>query len=261
MTRKIWLLMLVLAAVACRASDTPAVSIVADDPAPQASDLTVDQLIAKYVAARGGEQKLRGLHALRMTGKITTVEIADRPVLVAIAPGRYLRRIEQDASSTLINAVDGATGWEVSPRRGVRAPTPMSAQDTARFQHLADPQGPLFDSAAKGDKIEMTGRQPWRDTQVYKLKVTFRDGGVNYYYLDARSFLPVRIVSGMYIPPLGRDIAVEFGYRDFRAVDGVQCPFAEEASAPEVSFKQTISWDKVEVNPPLDESLFKMPAN
>ncbi len=260
MTHKTWLLVLILAAAGCRAPDPPAVSIVTEDPAPQASDLTVDQLLARYVAARGGEPALEGLHALRMTGKITTVEITDRPILVAVAAGRYLRRIEQDPSSTLINAVDGAAGWEVSPRRGVRTPTPMSVQDTTRFRHLADAQGPLVDPAAKGNKVELVGKQPWKDTEVYKLKLTYADGGVDYLYLDARKFLLVRLVSGMYIPPLGRDIAVEFAYRDFRDVHGLQCPFVEEANAPEVNFRQTISWGRIEVNPSLDESWFKRPA-
>jgi hypothetical protein len=161
----------------------------------------------------------------------------------------------------MINTVDGETTWEVSPRNGILRPTPMSARDAARFRHMADPQGPLVDAQAKGNKVEMVGRQAWQDKQVYKLKVTFSDGGVNYLYLDAQSSLPVRQVSSLYVPPLGKEIEVEFVYDDYRDAGGVKWPFLEKGSAPEVNFVQSISWDKIEVNQPLDEAAFKAPKN
>src|SRR5437868_2859284 len=63
------------------------------DPAPQASDLTAAQLLAKYVAARGGDQKLKAVQTVKMTG--TWEADVSVPITVLIAPGRYMRRIAQ----------------------------------------------------------------------------------------------------------------------------------------------------------------------
>jgi hypothetical protein len=264
MNRKIWPLALILALLACRPSETaqrqPS-ALLPPDPAPQSADLTVDQLVARYEAARGGEDKLKNIKSVKMSGRMATRDNSASPVTTMIAPGRYLRRIEQAPGSILINAVDGPATWEVSPRTGILKPTPMSAKDAARFRHFADPQGALVDHQAKGNQLELVGKQSWQGTQVYKLKVTFGDGGVHYLYLDAQSFLPVRLVSSLYVPPLGKDIDVEFVYEEYRDVEGIKWPMVEKGSAPEVNFVQTISWDKIEVNPPFDDSAFKAPQS
>ncbi|HVT16725.1 MAG TPA: hypothetical protein VHQ90_11180 [Thermoanaerobaculia bacterium] len=261
MQRKIWLLALILAQAACRASETaqPRGPVpIAPDPAPRVSDLTLEQVIAKALAARGGEEKLRAVKAVKMTGTMTTREVSAGPTTLLVAPRRYLRRIVQGASGALINAVDGAAAWEVSPRNGIVKPTPMSAPDAARFRRLADPQGPLLDWQAKGNKVGLVGKLSWQGQEVYKLELTYADGGVNHLYLDAQSFLPVRMVSSLYVPPLGKDIPVEYVYRDFREVAGVKWPFVEEGRAPDVDFKQAIVWQRIEVNPPIDDAAFSM---
>jgi hypothetical protein len=227
------------------------------DPAVQASDLPVDQLIAKSNAARGGEPKLKAIQSVKMTGDWVIREDDPAPITVTIAPGRYLRRIEQGSGRTQIKAVDGPTTWEITPQNS--KPAAMTAKDAARFRHLADPQGPLVNAQAKGNKVEVVGKMPWRTMQVYKLKVTFRDGGVTYIYLDAKSFLPVRTVSKIY-DQAGEEINIEFVYQEFRDVDGVKWPYVEKASAPEANFTQTITWKKIETGKTaLDPAVFKAP--
>lgn len=259
-TRKLWLLAVIGVLLACKASETAPrePGPLTPDPALQAADLTADQLMARSAAARGGEEKLRALRSVKMTGTMATGEAGAAPILVAIEPGRYMRRIEQGPDATMVQVVDGPATWEVNPRNGIVKPTPMSERDAARFRRFADPQGPLVNPQAKGAQVKVLGKMPWNGSQVYKTEVVFPDGGIHYVYLDATSFLPVRMVHKLYVPPLGKDIDVEFRYRDFRDVQGVKWPFVEEGSAPEVNFEQTISWETVELNAPLDGSLFQM---
>jgi hypothetical protein len=262
MNRKIWTLALILSVAACRASETQLFhsgSTLPPDPAPQASDLTADQLLAKYLAARGGEQKIKSLKTVKLTG--TWEADTSAPIVTWIAPGRYARRVVQGAQVIMINVVDGQTTWEINPRKGIVKPTPMTAKDAARFRRLGDPQGPLVDAKAKGNKIAVVGKVQWKGAPVYKLQVTSPDGTVSYSYLDGRSFLPVRALGTQYIPQLDKTIGIEVVYEDFRDVGGVKFPFKETANAPEANYSQTLTWDKIELNQPLDESAFKAPKS
>jgi hypothetical protein len=263
MVHKLWPLTLILALVACHGSGpnphSSSSSVLPPDPATEASDLTADELIAKYAAARGGEQALKGVQSVRMAGNWAAGKNSPKPVTAIIAPERYLRRIEQGSDEVSIKAVDGRSTWEVTPKSGIRKPTPMLAQDASRFRHMADPQGPLVDYQKKGNKVEVEGKMPWQGSQVYKLKVIFPDGGVNHLYLDAKTFLPVRTVHTMYIAKSKKDVDLETVYQDYRDAAGVKWPFTEKAYAPEVDFTQTISWQSIEPNAPVDESAFKQP--
>jgi len=227
------------------------------DPAPQASDLTADQVLAKYVAARGGDQKLKAIQTLKMTG--TWEADVSVPITVLIAPGRYMRRIAQGSQVTMINVVDGQTSWELNPRNGILKPAPMADKAATRFRRLGDPQGPLFNASAKGNKTEIVGKMQWKNIPVYKLKMTSGDGNVSYYYFDGRSFLPIRVLTTQNVPQLNKNVDLEQIYGDYRDVGGVKFPFRETAAAPEVNYSQKITWDKIELNQPLDESAFKAP--
>ena len=258
-------LALAVSLTACQASETHVFQHSSNplppDPALQASDLTADQLIAKSLEARGGDEQLKNIHSVTMTGKWETSDIKSSPITLMIAPGRYLRRIEARSGGTMFKVVDGQTTWEVTPQTGIAKAKAMVSKDAGRFRRLADPQGPLVDAQAKGNKVEVLGKMPWENSQVYKLKVTFPDGALNYIYLDAQSFLPVRVVNTMYVPHVEEDVDLEYIYEDYRAVDGVKWPFKERANAPQVKLKQITTWEKIEVNKPLDEAAFKMPTS
>ncbi len=232
------------------------------DPSPQPSDLTADQLIAKFEAARGGEAKLKAVRTVRETGEWSSNVGSPVPVTVEIANGRFMRRIAQGTDVRFINVVDGATTWEMIPRNGITKPTPMSEKDAIRFRRIADPQGPLVDAQAKGHKVETVGKLAWRGNQVYKLKVTFADGGPpSYVYLDAKTFLVSRVVNSQFVPQLNKNIEMELVYGDYRDIDGLKWAYSEKSSAPEANFAQSITWSKVEINTTLDEADFKGPKS
>lgn len=234
---------------------------IAPDPAPKPSDLTADQVVAKSIAARGGEQKLKGLESVTMAGTWETHSIKSSPITLTVAPGRYLRRIDTGAGGVMVKALDEQGNWEVTPQLKIVKPTPMHEKEAARFRRLADPQGPLVNAKAKGNKVEMVGKMPWKGNDVYKLRVTFPDNGVNYVYVDAKSFLPVRVVNTMYVAALDREVVIEFLYEDYRDVNGIKWPFVEKATAPDVGLIQTTTWKTIDVNKPVDVAAFKAPKS
>jgi len=253
------LVLLCLAAPAVRAQH-PKGNPMEPDPAPKASDLTVAQLLAKAAEARGGEQKLKAVQSVTMAGTWVTTQSKSSPITVTVSPGHYLRRIDQvEPGKASYKAVNGAETWEITPQLGVFKPIAMLPQDASRYRRLADPQGALFDPQTKKNKVEVVGKTTWKDSPVYKLKVTYPDGATNFIYLDGKSFLPVRIVDTLYVNQLHQDFGMEILYEDYRDVNGVKWPFTEKVKAPEVNFAQTTVWKTIEPNKPVDQAIFKAP--
>jgi hypothetical protein len=259
MKRTICALFLLAALAGCK--DSPLFSHgrepLPPDPAPQVSDLTVDQMIDKHLEARGGKEKVESIQALRMTGKWQSKHISSSTSTVTITHDHFLRRTEPGDGIVMVKAVDGDETWEVTPQAGITKPVAMVVKEGSRYRRLADPQGALVNAQQKGNKVEMVGKMPWQTLEVYKVKVTYPDQGVNYLYLDAETFLPVRMVQSMYVAQLGEDVGIEFLYEDYRDVQGIKLPFKEKANAPEVSYAHEVTWNAIEINPPVDPAIFK----
>jgi hypothetical protein len=255
------MVLLCAASPALRAQHSMGIPMPAD-PAPKPSDLTLAQLLAKSAAARGGEQKLNAIQSVTMTGTWVTTQAKASPVTATFAQGgRFVRRIDSPDSSgnPSYKAANGTEAWEISPQIGIMKPTPMLPQDASRYRRLTDPQGALINPQGKKNKVELVGKTTWHDSDVYKLKVTYPDGSSNYIYLDAKSFLPVRIVDSLYVNQAKREFDLEILFEDYRDVNGVKWPFLEKIKAPEISFAQTTSWKTIEPNKQFDPAIFKGP--
>ncbi len=234
-----------------------AASAAAPAPAASPSDLTADQVLARYAAAAGGKERLLAQKTLHMTGRMSNFrDINNAPITIdkERAGGRYLRRLVT-GGQTVIQAVDGETVWEVDPGRDIPRPRQMDNLHSRRFLHRVAIEGPLVDPAAKGEQVLVVGKEKVGGADAYRLKVSYSDGLVSYYLIDAKSF---RLVKTVDIVQAREPYEAETTYSDFRTVDGVVMPFHEVTELP--GLKQEITWEKIEVNVPLPAAEFKMPA-
>jgi hypothetical protein len=135
----------------------------------------------------------------------------------------------------------------------------MSAADARDIEEQADIDGPLVDHAAKGNKVELVGREKVEGTDAYKLKVTLKNGEVRYLWLDAGSYLDIRAESTRTVR--GSPIEIESTIGDYRDVGGgLLLPHAIQNGAKGRAEKQHVVIENVEVNPALDDARFAMPA-
>ena len=92
-----------------------------------------------------------------------------------------------------VQAYDGQSAWQINPFGGRRDPERMSADDTKQLILDSDLEGFLVNYKEKGHKAELVGHDSVEGTDCYKIKVTLKDGDVRYYYLDADSYLEIKI--------------------------------------------------------------------
>ncbi len=218
---------------------------------------TVDELVARYVATRGGLSKIRSVQTLRQKGHATAG--ADRMALVT----RELKRPSRTRFEFTVQGVtavfvsDGEHGWRVSPFEGDTDPKPLADEVVQEAAEQGDIEGPLVDWKAKGHQLDLVGREVVAGHEAYKLKLTLKTGAVRYEYLDVKSLYLVRTDSTRQVR--GRAVQIQTTYSDYQKTAGVLFPRLIEVEAAGRPQRLRVMVDKIEVNPPLSDARFEMP--
>jgi len=159
---------------------------------------------------------------------------------------------------TQFQAYDGKTGWQVNPFGGRKDPELLSADDLKGLQVDADIDGPLVDYQKKGHKAELVGHDSVEGTDCYKIKLTLKNGDIRTYYLDADSFLELKLETQTSIR--GSIQESETYYGDYEKVDGMYFPFSVEIGQKGDPNRQVMTVEKIEQNPPIADGRFTMPT-
>ncbi len=271
-------------------------SLPAADGQPQAARLTAAQVIDKHVAARGGLQAWRGVQSMSYNGKmdvgyadsaarskryVSGAALAHTPTKKELAalqtqakseaakqvqlpfmlemkrPNKSRVELEFDGK-TAVQVYDGANGWMMRPYLNRDDWEPFSPEQAKMQAATWDLEDPLFDYAAKGTKVELETVEPVEGHAAYKLKLTLKNGDVHHIWIDAQSFLDVK-VEGAPRRMDGRVRTVWVYQRDFRSVKGLTVPFVLETAVDGYRDTHKMVIEKVAVNPKLDDSRFVKP--
>ena len=226
--------------------------------APAVHAQTVDEILAKHFEAQGGVEKLKALNSMRITGSLTVGQGMEAPVVMERKrPGK--QRLEFTFQGMVgVQAFDGEQAWSVMPFMGKKDPEASSEEDTKLQKDDADFDGPLLDWKTKGHTVELAGKEQVEGAEAFKLKVTKKNGYVDYYYVDTETYLLVKQDSKR--KRQGTEFESELFYSDYKDVNGYMLPFTMEQAPKGAPQRQKFTFAKVEVNVPIDDARFKMPA-
>jgi len=226
---------------------------------------TADEVIAKYVEALGGHDKLMARKTLRVTAKMSMPQDMEAE---AIQESKRPDKYRQDTTLMLgkkplrmVQAFDGTTWWHIMPMMGQAEPQEVPADMAKAYAGEADVDGPLVDAEKKGHKVELIGREELDGKSIYRLKVTLKGAAKDEYddyYIDAKSWLPAKVISRRTV--MGIDTTIEKRFEDYRSEDGVMVAHTQRTAAvPEVGeYVQRII--KVETNIDLPDERFSLEA-
>src|SRR3954464_13356458 len=189
---------------------TLAVILVAAVVVPSAAHaLTVDEVVAKAIAAQGGADKLRAIRTLRLTG---TMHIGGEGFSLDAQIGTLYQRDAQTRSErseftlqglTAVDALEGAEAWHFQPFEGRREAQRATEDEVALMDEDAEFEGPLLDWQKKGYKVDYLGTEDVDGTEAHKLRVTRKNGNIDWIYLDPDTFLLITT------PPQGKPRGAE----------------------------------------------------
>ena len=221
---------------------------------------TADELVQKNTEAKGGIEKIKAIKTMRLTGKL------DAGGGFTGAVGQENKRPNQVRETftlqgmTQVQAYDGSAGWQIRPFGGRKDPQLMGEDDMRDLLIDADFDGPLVDYVEKGNKIEYLGHDTVDGDDALRLKVTLKNGDIIYYYLDPDTFLEIRIERREFIRGAVRETVTDLG--SYKPVASVMFPFSVNGGPKDdPSSWQSVTYQKIEVNVPLQDSDFQVPAS
>lgn len=229
-----------------------------------ASAQTVDEVIEKHLAAIGGRAALAKLQSRQMVGTMTLSLPVGGDVTGSIdalnaVPNKARTLIKLDLTALGAGPIqidqrfDGTTGYMLDSMQGDR---PITGSQLESMKSAVFPT-PFLSYKERGASVELKGKEKVGERDAYLLVYTPKDGAVLRQYLDAESFLAVRMVTTVEVPGMGAlDQTSDFS--DMRDVDGVKLPFLIKSTSAAQSF--TISVTKVDHNVTVDEKLFVKPG-
>jgi hypothetical protein len=227
--------------------------------AAAASAQSADELVEKYIQAKGGREKIKAVKSVRFAGRMTMGQGMEAPVTMELVPPA--RKVRQDFTiqgMTGTQAYDGANGWQVMPFLGKTEAEVMTGDDLKEIKQNADLlEGPLFNYKDKGNKVEYLGKGDLEGSPVQKLKLTEKDGDVTTIYLDADSYLELKSETTRTIRGQATDIETTFG--NYKQVEGLTMPFTMETKMKGAPGPQVITIDKIEVNTSIAANRFDAP--
>ncbi len=220
---------------------------------------TADQVLARYLQARGGIDRIHAVQTLRLTGRMTLPDV-EAPLVLELKRPNRMRTEFVFQGRTGVRVYDGQKAWMILPVPGLDQAQAMSPEEARDAREQADIDlSPLVDPAAKGYAVDLLGREAGLGgKEAWRLRVRAAEGPARTMYLDARTNLVVRIEESRTLD--GKEVEFVTTVGDYRSVAGLMFPYAIEVGPRKGGEPQKFRFDKVEVNVPLDDSRFVMPA-
>ncbi|WP_084904307.1 LolA-like protein [Burkholderia ubonensis] len=224
--------------------------------------LSADQIVEKNVAARGGLDGWRKIRTMVWSGHVDSANapVRDMPFILAMKRPNKTRFEITVFSQKAVRVFDGHEGWKLGSGAGGNAslrPYTVDELMSARDEQVID--GLLIDHDAKGVGVALEGVDQLGGHNAYRLAVKLPSGAVRHVWIDAQTFLDVKVdrqVRG----PRGA-VTVDVNYSDYRTIDGLQIPLKIVSGTAASPNKDTLIIDKVSLNPPLDDAIFARPAS
>jgi len=220
---------------------------------------TADEIVNKAVAARGGAEKIKAIQSERVTGRVTFGPGLEGALVAELKRPHKLHVEIVVEDQKIIRVYDGkSAGWIVNPFAEKKDAQPMSAEDLKSISEESDFDGPFIDYKAKGNQIELVGKEELEGKSAYRIKLTNKNGDIRFYLFDGASYLPVKWEETRTVE--GKEVPWESFFSDYREVNGVKYAFKIDSDSPGTDLKQSVVAEKIEINAQIDDDHFSKPV-
>lgn len=213
------------------------------------ADLTADKVIAKYIEAIGGDSKLKDLKGLKTTMKATIQGTELIMVSTKKSPGKMVQEMSVMGNVMSKQVSDGK---ELSiTAQGQKIPVDAAMKDEGLFESLLVPETQI---ASMKIKATLKAIENLDGKEAYVVEYQFASGGKSTHYFDKETGLKLQSVKEVKTPQGTNAVPTKFD--NYKEVNGIKFPHTTSISMGQMNLKFEVS--AIEVNPAIDESIFKI---
>lgn len=221
-----------------------------------AAGQTADEVIQKYSANMGGLEAFNKITSAKMTGNLVYQGNMNFPMVTQIVNNKAARTEVDVMGQQVIQVYNNGTGWKVNPFDGVTEPTEITGTELNDYKSQASLANNLMDYKARGNKVEFKGEEAVEGVKCFVIELTpAGDNAVTRYFISTADYTLIKSVRKRVMQE--QEVEVETFYSDFKEINGVKFAMMSDQKINGQPF-QSVKFDKIELNVPIDEAIFKM---
>ena len=215
---------------------------------------SAEEIITKHINAIGGKAVIG-----KITSQVTESEImvmgSSLGSTTSLLVGKGFKNVANFNGQDIIQSITPDGGWMINPLQGMVDPKPLPEEQVKSARTALYIGGELYEYAAKGSKAELAGRESIEGVDAYKIKLTGKEGGESFYFIDPTTYYLIKMEKTAAVN--GQDLTTSSLFSNFKKTDiGFVMPFTTVTNQ---GFEMTINVNKVQFNVPIDPQIFAMP--
>ena len=215
----------------------------------------LDEILDNYFEAIG-QESLSKVKTIKATGKAVIMGMDAPFKMVSKRPDKIRITIDFQGAE-IVQAYDGETVWMINPMNGSPEPIDMTGPDADGLIESGDLDGQLWNWKEKGHQLELDGTEEVDGTEAFVLKLTKKNGNMDYYYIDVDGYLVIKIKS--IIMMNGSELEAETLLSNYQEVGGYIMPYTTEQRFGGQT-TMTLMLDEVTYDMEVDDAIFSKPG-
>lgn len=212
---------------------------------------SLNEIVKKFSQANK-QDKISSLSTIKISARMSMMGM-DLPMEMWMKKPDKIKTVTSLSGQQMISAFDGTKGYTINPMTGSSTPVEMSAEEIKQTQNNNMFKN-ILDNYLKEGKLNLVGEENVNNSPAFKIKAEL-DGGISsVLFIDKVSYLMTKNIST--INQNGVTMVVESYPTDYKEIGGIILPMKTITSAQ--GMEMTLYFDKVEVNIPMDDSIFKL---
>lgn len=214
---------------------------------------TINDVLDKHFKAVG-QEKLLAIQSFYIKAKVSQMGM-EMPMEMKIKkPDMFIVSIEMQGQK-MVQAFDGQKGWMIAPWVSTD-PQELSGDQLAQAKGQADMEGELYNYEKKGSTAELMGKVNVDGKEMFRIKLTDKNGNLKDYFIDANTYLVSKVKSK--VSAQGQTVEVEQIMSENKTIDGITMAMKIESKSPMGT--ALILMEEVKFNEKFDDAIFKQPA-
>ena len=213
---------------------------------------SLDVIMKNYAAAMKSD-KLAKVTSIKITGKMSAMGM-EMPMVMYMKNPNKIKVTYSFSGQEMVSVFDGEKGYMINPMMGAGEPIELTGEQLKQVQNNNVLKNELLNYYNKG-QVTLEGQEEVNGNTANKLKINMEGANPIYMYIDKSTNLLVKNTAT--VDQMGTAMTIDSYMTDYVEIDGVVMPKKTTAMANGME-AAVISFDKIEVNIPMEDSVFKI---